>query len=461
MRKNHLENLSRRLRHHGMTWLPTALAACGLLALAATGADLLRLVAALPLLACGLPVLWVGDDDDEDDYDETAKTIVSMPAFMAEDIEKERQRILAERKQKEEAEAASTPAREPEPAPEPKEEPQTARTMAFSPADAAAFRETAQTPPAPEPKEEPQTARTMAFSPADAAAFRETAQTPPAPEPKEEDLATAQTVMFDAREAGFMAETPVEEKPPVEESVDQTAAYSAEDVKRLQGTLEADRDREPEDEGNARTMAYMPAMSPDAVPETPAPEEEDEGTARTVAYMPAVSGESETVAYSAEDKERILTAIREGRSPQEALDSISTTQAYSPEQSKALKEAYDLLEQARQRAPADAGIQAQARELLEKVHETEPGILRAEAEKLLHQTKEIPAQQPTPKAVQAAPSLTSDLTTTEKSGMGTVPLIVILLLLLALAGAATAFILHFVGLIDLPVDLPQLDLFKE
>jgi hypothetical protein len=429
MRKNHLENLSRRLRHHGMTWLPTALAACGLLALAATGADLLRLVAALPLLACGLPVLWVGDDDDEDDYDETAKTIVSMPAFMAEDIEKERQRILAERKQKEEAEAASTPAREPE--------------------------------PAPEPKEEPQTARTMAFSPADAAAFRETAQTPPAPEPKEEDLATAQTVMFDAREAGFMAETPVEEKPPVEESVDQTAAYSAEDVKRLQGTLEADRDREPEDEGNARTMAYMPAMSPDAVPETPAPEEEDEGTARTVAYMPAVSGESETVAYSAEDKERILTAIREGRSPQEALDSISTTQAYSPEQSKALKEAYDLLEQARQRAPADAGIQAQARELLEKVHETEPGILRAEAEKLLHQTKEIPAQQPTPKAVQAAPSLTSDLTTTEKSGMGTVPLIVILLLLLALAGAATAFILHFVGLIDLPVDLPQLDLFKE
>ena len=168
---------------------------------------------------------------------------------------------------------------------------------------------------------------------------------------------------------------------------------------------------------------------------------------------------------SPEDKQRILEAMQQGQSPAEAIEAVGSTQAYSPEQSDALRDAFELLDQARSGAKVNAGLQAEAKELLENAHQTDPGELREQAQALLTRTGEMKVPTPAPPSLSTSPStspsLSADLEFQTKSGMGTVPLIIILLLLLALAGGATAFILHFLGVIDLPVDLSQLDLFKE
>jgi hypothetical protein len=167
------------------------------------------------------------------------------------------------------------------------------------------------------------------------------------------------------------------------------------------------------------------------------------------------------MAYTPEDKQRILDAMQQGQSPAEAIEEVGSTQAYSPDQSAALREAFELLDQARSGAKGDSDLQAEAKELLNNAAQTDPGVLREQAQDLLSRTGEIKVPTPAPPSLSTSPSLSGDLDVEDKGGLGTVPLIIILLLLLALAGGATAFILHFLGAIDLPVDLPQLDLFKE
>jgi hypothetical protein len=463
-----------------------------------------RLLALLPLFAGLLPFVSFASDDGEEEEaeNERARTIVAMPAWMSEELQKEKARIESERAVKE-----TPPAPFEEVAPEPikaeasvpvepddDEAPEIAQTMAFNPAEAAAFREmtlksetapeAAPGPvPSPEPKA-PTTAQTMAFDPAEAAAFKAEAEVDEAPAPPEEDMGMAATVMFDAREAGFdkmvmkqPAEEPAEEpaeKPgavsseptamPPEEDLesDETGAYTAEDVARLKGLLKQDRLPEPADDAMAGTMAYMPAVSQEiAENRDVAPERVDEGGARTMAYMPAAEGGETTMAYSPDDKQRILDAMKQGQSPAEAIEEVGSTQAYSPDQSAALREAFELLDQARSGAKGNSGLQAEARELLNSAVQTDPGVLREQAQDLLSRTGEVKVPSPAPPSVSTSPPLSEDLDAVGKGGMGTVPLIIILLLLLALAGGATAFILHFLGAIDLPVDLPQLNLFKE
>ncbi len=524
-----------KLWHHSNTFLVmllALLAAVGL-AMADGGCGVLlsgRFLALLPLFAGLVPFVAFVSDDEEDEADDTAKTIVAMPAWMSEELQKEKARIEAERaaQSAETAPAASeeaapaaveadapveagtgsepdaapaseaSAAPEPEPIPEPDldEAPEIAQTMAFNPAEAAAFRDMAQksvakateepkapteleAPLEPEPEpvpefEAPTPAQTMAFDPAEAAAFRAEAEVEESPAAPEEDMGMAATLMFDAREAGFdklvmeeaaptEAPSPAAEGTPEEDlESDETGAYTAEDVARLKGMVGKDRAVEPEDDAMAGTMAYMPAVSQEMAEDSEAaPEAVDDGGARTMAYMPAVDGSESTMAYSPEDKQRILEAMQTGKSPAEAMEAVGSTQAYSPEQSAALREAFELLDQARSGAKGDSGLQAEAKELLESAHQTDPGILREQAQDLLSRTGEIKVPASAPVAASTSPSLSEDLSAVGKGGMGTVPLIIILLLLLALAGGATAFILHFLGVIDLPVDLPQLDLFKE
>ncbi len=435
-----------------------------------------RLLALLPVLGLLLPFATLVDDDDGDD--ETAKTIVAMPAWMSEELQKEKVRIESERAAK--AESADAPPAPVAPTPAVEEDPETARTMAFSPADAAAFREMTAPSSPPEAEAETTSAQTMAFSPAEASAFRENLSTAPTatPEPapaaahEEEDMGMAATVMFDAREAGFdkmvMPQTAQEE--PVETVLDEmgedeTGAYSAQDVERLKDLMTKARTGQPQeepDEAMASTMAYMPALSQEmAEARDESPIIEDEGGARTMAYMPAATEGNSTMAYSPEDKDRILAAMQAGKSPQEAMEeAMKSTQAYSPEQSAELREAFQMLDRVKAGAVGNAHLQAQAKELLANAHQADPSQLREQAQELLSKTGEMKV--PTPRAApSSAPVLTSDFGLEEKQGMGTVPLILILVLLLALAGGATAFILHFLGVIDLPVDLPQLDLFTK
>jgi hypothetical protein len=437
-----------------------------------------RLLALMPVLGLLLPFATLVDDDDGDD--ETAKTIVAMPAWMSEELQKEKVRIESERAAK--AESADAPPAPVAPTPAVEEDPETARTMAFSPADAAAFREMTAPSSPPEAEAETTSAQTMAFSPAEASAFREnlstapTATPEPAPAPapahEEEDMGMAATVMFDAREAGFdkmvMPQTAQEEPAETvldEMGEDETGAYSAQDVERLKDLMTKARTGQPQeepDEAMASTMAYMPALSQEmAEARDESPIIEDEGGARTMAYMPAATEGNSTMAYSPEDKDRILAAMQAGKSPQEAMEeAMKSTQAYSPEQSAELREAFQMLDRVKAGAVGNAHLQAQAKELLANAHQADPSQLREQAQELLSKTGEMKV--PTPRAApSSAPVLTSDFGLEEKQGMGTVPLILILVLLLALAGGATAFILHFLGVIDLPVDLPQLDLFTK
>lgn len=491
--------------------LPALLVVVGLMVLSGGlgGLALHRLLALLPLLAGFLSLAAFVVDDDEEEEDETAKTIVAMPAWMSEELQKEKARIESERatrKAAEEEEKPEAEEEEPEPEaapaaddlafvavddapeevsePEPEESPEIARTMAFNPAEAAAFREMtmksqegsevlADLSPAAEPpaqEESPAPAQTMAFNPAEAEAFKAQSQEASEPPPAEEDMGMAATVMFDAREAGF--DKMVMEKPapapvvPTEEAVeeeveDETGAYTAEDVARLKDMIGKGGEAAPEEDAMAGTMAYMPAMSQEMLESSEAPTPMDEeGGARTMAYMPAVDGGDSTMAYSPEDKQRILEAMQQGQSPSEALEAVGSTQAYSPEQSAALRDAFQLLEQARSGAPADSNLQDQARELLENAHEADPDVLRQQAQELVSRTGERQMSAPTLSDDRSSPSLTDGLGAENKGGMSTLSLIVVLLLLLALAGGATAFILHFLGAIDLPLDLPQLDLFK-
>ncbi len=456
------------------------------------GLDLHRFLALLPLLVgAGSLAALVMDDGEEED--ETAKTIVAMPAWMSEELQKEKARIESERAVQKDVAKAAAREKSPEaselafvvdnsPAEvstsEVEEAPEIARTMAFDPSEAAAFREmtmksssdheAASEPESPdEPLPEPAapvTAQTMAFNPAEAEAFK--AQVQPVNEPvaPEEDMGMAATVMFDAREAGF--DKMVVEKPsPPPASVDEvesdeTGAYTAEDVARLKGMIGKGREATPEAEAMAGTMAYMPAMSQEMAPARESVPATDDGGARTMAYMPAVDGGDSTMAYSPEDKQRILDAMQQGQSPADALEAIGSTQAYSPDQSAALREAFDLLDQARSGASGNSSLAAEAKELLANAPQTDPGVLRQQAQELLSRTGETEVPDSRPTHGSSSPSLTEGLGAEGKGGMSTVSLIVVLLLLLALAGGATAFILHFLGVINLPVGLPQLDLFK-
>lgn len=418
--------------------------------LVATGGVTLsaRLLAVLPLLFGVVPgvMLVTGDDEEED---ETAKTIVAMPAWMSEELQKEKARIEAERATKAD-DAPPAPVAEPTPAPTPE-------------------------PPAPE--EPAETAQTMAFSPAEAAAFKEmhvpnaTEPTPaPAPAPAaEEDLGNAATVMFDAREAGLdklVQQQPADAPPaPMADELgeDETGAYTAEDVARLKDMMvKAKEGGQPEDDAMAGTMAYMPAMSQEmAEAREERPSVEETGGSKTMAYMPAAGDGASTMAYSPEDKRKMLDAMQAGASPEEAMEAAgASTQAYSPEQSKAMREAFELLDRVKSGAAGNANLQAEAKQLLENAHQTDPGQLREQAQDLLSKTGEMKVPEAPSPAPSQAPLVSAEFAE-EKGGMSTATLIVILIVLLALAGGATAFILHFLGIIDLPVDLPQLDLFSK
>jgi hypothetical protein len=271
------------------------------------------------------------------------------------------------------------------------------------------------------------------------------------------------------REAEAEAEappTPETSVPP--DDLDQTLAYSKDDVNQLKEML-AQRDAqeasaEEEDDGTAATMMYMPAVSQEAQPVQPDPVEEDDGTAETQMFMPQVgdksplieeapvTGGNETMMYSPDDREELLKSLHSGtESADEAIDSINATQSYSAEESKALREAYNLLNESKK---GGKKLKKKAEALIDQMGEKSPEQLRAEAKALLAETAH-PATPSPPSA-----SIPDDLEDepVEDGGLGTGSLIFILLLLLILAGAATAFILHFMGIIDLPVDLPQLDM---
>jgi hypothetical protein len=302
-------------------------------------------------------------------------------------------------------------------------------------------------------------AQTAAFDVAEVAALREKfqqedsaqAQAAPPPEPaptaeEPDDMANAATMMFDAKSIGLyqgdQGAKPAEEQapPPVQSAVDpgavdQTLAYSVDEINKMREKLQMGESAEDEeDEANAKT-AFMPAMGGPELAGSAAPQQQQKeaAPAKTVAYMPQQGDDAigQTMAYGPEDREKLVAALAQGKSPEEAVDSAGSTMAYSPQESAALREAYDLLEQdkvqqaaARGRAPA----QAQA-----------------------------PQPQPRPAAPQPAVSPTP-MAPAAKTGMGTGSLILVLLLLLVLAGGATAFILHFLGVVELPVNLPQLDL---
>ena len=360
--------------------------------------------------------------------------------------------------------SSATPA-EPEPEPEPEEvdSPQStedsaeeeeddslAQTLTFDSDQALEFREQfkalqeQQQPPQPEPPPKPDdlgSAQTLMFDPTQATEFQEalkgqgeiSAPEEPAPEP---ETAGSSTMMFDPSQSDQLKqkieESRTQDAP--DAGMDQTMAYSPDELRKIRDMAQVQMAQDEIEDDAPRTVAYMPAVDEDAASPGPAAEPEDEGHAATMAYMPAMEG-SQTAAYSAEDRDKLLASLQQGG---------------SGDQADALKEAYALLEQS-QKPGGAAQARAQADELLKQ------------------QTSAVdsPVQTATPQSVPLAPPVQSPLpeygTQMEiKSGMGTGSLVVILLLLLVLAGGATAFILHFLGVVDLPIEgLPQLELFSK
>ncbi len=428
------------------------------LLLAAAGSFVTSFQADLPILLAagflpfitGLSFAQKKNGEDEED-DERSRTIVAMPAWMSEELQKEREKLAQD----------------------------TTRTLAFDPSEAIkAARE--------------------------AAASGKSAAGSTARDTSDQGTGTSRTLMFDPKAASSAREEATDV------GNDRTASYSPEELKRIRESL---RDTRAEDEGNARTVAYMPAVTEQQVPSAPKKEEGD-AFAATVAYMPAVTAtENGTLAYGPGEKEKLLQAM--GRKPVEAEDTddgSAATQVYSKEQAQAVKDAYSLLDGSRKpqaastpaasakgtatsaaqaaapqaaaskpaaaaapasqpvapvRQPAPTGTGATASST------TSPGVFSSAP---VSTPSSIPASTspaggstaPASTPVSAGPA-TEDRRSSpkvsampvegQKSGMSTGSLIALLVVLLALAGGATAVILHLLGIVTLP--LPQLDLFSK
>lgn len=390
-------------------WLIALLGVAALLALA--GASTVLAAGDLPffLAMAFLPFLAVCPDDkgkegEEEEDDERSRTIVAMPAWMAEEIQKEREKLSQD----------------------------STRTLAFDPSEAI--------------KAAGQAAAGR-MSGRNGAAEASAAG---------EESGTSRTLMFDPKAAAAVRQEATEPESDME--TNQTAAYSPDEVKRLRESLRNTRE---EDEGNARTVAYMPAVTAQKEPE--APKEEGDAFAATVAYMPAVTAtENGTLAYGPGEKEKLLQSL--GRKPAEpqALDEGSaTTQAYSKEQAKAVKDAYALLEGSRKgqgtdkaAPPAAAGAGPASTTEAAASATTSPGGFSSVPSAAADKSAAPPPSRPSPRVS----PLPED---GQKSGMSTGALIALLIVLLALAGGAMAVILHLVGIVDLPLPLPQLDLFSK
>ena len=147
------------------------------------------------------------------------------------------------------------------------------------------------------------------------------------------------------------------------------------------------------------------------------------------------------MAYSSEDREKLLEKMAkkgvDGAVAEEEqaddVDAGGATQVYSAEESAQFKDAYDLL-----RKPAEAPETAEAPEAPEAP-----------------QAKTVTA--PQMKRVEE-PITVSAMKPVEPSGGIGAGTVIFLLALLAVAGAATAVILHLLGIVELPLDLPKLDL---
>lgn len=389
-------------------------------------------------LTVSFAVSGEGGGDDEEDDEEGAQTIVAMPTWMIEEMAKKRQEA------KEKSEALSEASPEPENIQAP--------TVSERPQEAAGD------------EEDLGTAQTMMFDPSAAVEAKEQAE---AAKPEaEEDLGTAQTLMFDPQDAvkaqdeiekaeGDDPEPEISRAPtvsegapaPADDAVAETAVYSADEVARLREQVAAAAESEDGDEvdGEAQTMMYMPAQDSTTPAEAdtpddaaaPAADPEDDAHAPTRVYMEAVSEEEaeSTVAYSPDDREKLLEkmakkgvdgAVAEAEEADE-VDTGGATQVYSAEESAQFKESYDLL-----RKPGDA---AEEPEVVGAKTQTAPEIARVREPITVSSMSQVDAS--------------------SGVGAGTV---IFLLALLAVAGAATAVILHLFGVVELPLDLPTLDL---
>jgi hypothetical protein len=365
------------------------------------------------------------DGKDEED-DERSRTIVAMPAWMAEEIQKEREKLAQD----------------------------TTRTLAFDPSEAI---------------------RTAAE--AKAAANKGRANSAADAVTTQGDMGTSRTLMFDPKAAQAARDEAQATEPPA----DQTASYSAEELKRLRDSL---RDTRSEDDGNARTVAYMPAVTDVPKPAAP-PKEEGDAFAATVAYMPAVNNDG-TVAYSPGQKEKLLQSL--GRKPDSTEvgdEGSASTQVYSKDQAKALQDAYSLLESSRKpqgaappaaakpaaaappAGPAPAARPAPSASGATVSSTTSPGSFSTTPSPVSSSAppavagSSAPACRPAASSVRPSSQVSTMPQEGQKSGMSTGALIALLLVLLALAGGATAVILHLLGIVDLPLPLPQLDLFSK
>jgi len=413
------------------TWLISLLGVAALLAAAGVStsvpaADLPFLLAAafLPFLA-GLSFADKKDGEEEEE-DERSRTIVAMPAWMSEELQKEREKLALD----------------------------TTRTLAFDPSEAIKAARDAGMARDGGKKPEQEASAKAALS-------------------AEGNAGTSRTLMFDPKAAAAVREEATQ--PESEAASDQTASYSAEELKRLRESLQNTRD---EDDGNARTVAYMPAVSQPQAP--PLPKEEGDAFAATVAYMPAVTGtENGTLAYGPGDKERLLQAMgRKPAGPEEVDDGSAATQVYSKEQAAAVKDAYSLLESSRkpEATPQSAGAPAAQAPAphAPAARPAAPPTSSATASSTTSPGSFSAAPMATastaPAAVSTSPTGVSGRPSTkvstfpeegQKTGMSTGALITLLIVLLALAGGATAVILHLLGVVDLPLPLPQLDLFSK
>lgn len=420
-----------------------------------------------------------GDDDDEED--EAAKTIIAMPVWMVEKAQQD----AADISDPAAGDSATDVGLE-----EPTDEVDlgTAQTMMFDPADAVAA--------ATAVKE--QTSESVV---SEASAEESIPAEEPLPEQEELPEPGTGTAQFAA--AVQPAEPAAEEASDHEEEAvtsAQTIAYSPDEMEKLRGTLgqaiaqqgspepqepaEEEKEEEGEEEEALKTMMYMPAMDaapsePQAAPaqqpeeepeeeealktmmympaaETTAPEPEPEpepepakddptteALAPTMAFMPAVGGEEEamqTMAFDPNMKQKVQDAAQAAEDSPD-VETGGQTQMYSLEDGDKIKEAYAMLQQKK------AEEQPPAPQVVPQV-KVEPKP----------EPKPEPQPQPAPKPRRDDVSASGiDYDADVKSGMGAGTAIVLFVVLLAAAGAATAVMLHYFGVVELPFNLPTME----
>ena len=415
-----------------------------------------------------------GDDDDEED--EAAKTIIAMPVWMVEKAQKDAADI-------------SDPAEGDMPADVGIEEPTdevdlgTAQTMMFDPADAVAAAtaikeqtsdsvasKTASTEdsipagdPVPEPEELPEAGTgTVQF-----AAAVQSAKTPPteAGDDQEEAVTSAQTIAYSPEEMeklrGTLGQAIAQQgSPEPQESPEVEEAEEEEEEEALKTMMympamdatpsepQAAPVEEPQEEEALKTMMYMPAADAAAQEPEPEPEPEQakddpttEALAPTMAFMPAVDGEEQalqTMAFDPNMKQKVQDATQAAEDNPD-VETGGQTQMYSLEDGDKLKEAYAMLQQ--------------------KEGEEQPPAPQ-DVPQVKVEPKPEPEPEPAPESKPRRDTVSAsgiDYDVDVKSGMGAGTAIVLFVVLLAAAGAATAVILHYFGVVELPFNLPTME----